>query len=103
MAGYCGVRLGHAANNRNGRGAGFALVGGGAPIPDQGRESEQDGPITGLEALLVWCAYLSLTKADALEVLAEAVIAAAAWYEVVLGPAAGLPSRTRSFRSGVRA
>ena len=75
MAGCCGVKLGCAAKNRNGRCTGFASIIGVAPFPDKGRESrirllEQDGPVTDVETLLARCAYFSP--------LAEVVTAVAA-------------------------
>jgi len=64
MAGCCGVKLGCAAKNRNGRCTGFASMVGVAPLPDKGRESktwllEQNGPVTDVETLLARCAYFS--------------------------------------------
>ena len=53
-------------------------------VSGQGRESrtwllEQDKPVTDVETLLARCAYFSPTEADAFAVLAEVVIAVAAW------------------------
>lgn len=68
------------------------------PFPDKERESktllsEQDGPITDVDALLGRCAWFSLTKTDALAVLAEVHAAVSAWRDLALDPAVGLHPR----------
>ena len=78
------MKLGCAANNRNGWSTGFASVVGVAPFPGKDRESwawllDQDGPVIDVETRLARCTYFSPTEADALAVLAEVVTAVAAW------------------------
>jgi len=68
------------------------------PFPDKERESktllsEQDGPITDVDALLGRCAWFSLAKTDALAVLAEVHAAVSAWRHIALDPAVGLHPR----------
>ncbi len=65
------------------------------PFPDKDRESktwlsEQDGPITDLEMLLARSAYFSLSRNDALAVLAQVHAAVLDWRQVALGAAVGL-------------
>ena len=74
MAGCCGVKLGCAAKNRNGRYTGLASMVGVAPFPGKDRESkswllEQGGPVTDVETLLARCAYFS-PLADVVTVVA---------------------------------
>lgn len=55
--------------------------------------SEQDEPITDLEMLLARSAYFSLSRNDALAVLAEVYVAVMDWRQVALvGAAVGLRS-----------
>jgi len=65
------------------------------PFPDKDRESktwlsEQDGPITDLETLLARSAYFSLSRNDAMAVLAEVYAAVLDWRQVALDAAVGL-------------
>ena len=65
------------------------------PFPDKERESktwlsEQDGPITSLDMLMARCTYFSLSKAEALAVLADVYAAVLDWRKVALSAEVGL-------------
>ena len=67
------------------------------PFPDKERESktwlsEQDGPITSLDMLMARCTYFSLSKAEALAVLADVYAAVLDWRRVALSTEVGLHS-----------
>ena len=54
--------------------------------------SEQDGPITSLDMLMARCTYFSLSKAEALAVLADVYAAVLDWRRVALSTEVGLHS-----------
>jgi serine/threonine-protein kinase HipA len=65
------------------------------PFPDKERESktwlsEQDGPITDLAMLLNRSTYFSLSRDEALNVLAEVHAAVSNWRDLALSPEVGL-------------
>ncbi|MQT50157.1 type II toxin-antitoxin system HipA family toxin [Pseudomonas helleri] len=65
------------------------------PFPDKERESktwlsEEDGPITDLEMLLARSTYFSLSREDALAVLAEVYDAVLDWRQIALSAVVGL-------------
>jgi len=65
------------------------------PFPDKERESktwlsEQDGPITDLAMLLNRSTYFSLSRGEALNVLAEVHAAVSNWRDLALSPEVGL-------------
>jgi serine/threonine-protein kinase HipA len=65
------------------------------PFPDKERESktwlsEQDGPITDLAMLLNRSTYFSLSRDEALSVLAEVHAAVSNWRDLALSPGIGL-------------
>lgn len=65
------------------------------PFPDKVRESktwlsEEDGPVTDVDALLARCSYFSLSSDEALAVLAEVHRAVADWRSIALSPEVGL-------------
>lgn len=65
------------------------------PFPDKERESktwlsDQDGPITDLNALMDRCAYFALTPAKALTVLSDVYKSVKNWKSMALSVAVGL-------------
>lgn len=67
------------------------------PFPDKDRESktwlsEQDGPITDVQMLLVRAAYFALDTDQALAILAEVHAAVSNWRQLALSPEVGLRS-----------
>ncbi|QUG76348.1 type II toxin-antitoxin system HipA family toxin [Erwinia sp. E602] len=65
------------------------------PFPDKEQESktwlsEEDGPVTDIDMLLARSAYFSLSRRDALNVLAEVVKAVEQWRQIALSPDVGL-------------